>query len=192
MKPFKSYEAKKAVSRQPIPAGGYVVKVLDAVEITYSWGNVLQISFDVIEGEHTGFFAADYKNNTNEDRKWRGVIRLTEPKEDGSEKDGWTIRSFNNAMFCFEDSNPGFHWDWDEKKLKGLIVGALFRKKEWEWEGKTGWTSECCALATAEDIRANKFTVPKDKPLAKKTTASQPGPSDFEEIVDDNDLPFPL
>lgn len=190
MKPFKGYEAKKAASRQALPAGGYVVKVLDAAEASYAWGRVLQISFDVAEGEHAGFFTRDYKENPNEEKKWRGVLRLPEPKEDGSKEDGWTIRSFNNAMFSFEDSNPGFHWDWDEKKLKGLTVGALFRNREWEWDGRTGWTTECFTLVPAEDIRDKKFTQPKDKPLPKKE-AVRPA-ADFEEIVDDDSLPFSL
>lgn len=75
MKPFNGYEAKKQVAREPLPAGGYVVKVLDVQELTYSWGSVLEISFDVVDGERKGFFAADYKNQTQEDKKWRGKYR---------------------------------------------------------------------------------------------------------------------
>lgn len=30
MKPFKGYEPKKIASREPLPAGGYVVKILDS------------------------------------------------------------------------------------------------------------------------------------------------------------------
>lgn len=191
MKKFSGYEAKKQTSREPIPAGGYVVKVLDVQEIHYTWGDVLEISFDVVEGEHKGFFAADYKNNPGEDKKWRGKYRLTEPKDDNSEKDGWTKRTFGGVMFAFEDSNPGFHWDWDESQLKGKTVGALFRNKEWEMNGSTGWTTECCALITADDVRQNLFKMPKDKPLADKKIQKS-NSMDFEEILDNDDLPFKL
>lgn len=156
MKAFAGYEPKKQSSREPLPAGGYVVKILDAAEVTYSWGNVLEISFDVTEGQHKDFFRSDYKNNTNEDKKWRGKYRLVVPKDDGSEKDGWSKNTFNGAMFALEDSNPGFHWEWDESKLKGLTVGALFRNKEWEMNGSSGWTTECCAFITAEDVRTTE------------------------------------
>lgn len=193
MKPFNGYEAKKQVAREPLPAGGYVVKVLDVQELTYSWGSVLEISFDVVDGERKGFFAADYKNQTQEDKKWRGKYRLSEPKDDGSEKDKWTKNTFNGAMFAFEDSNEGFRWDWDESKLKGKTVGALFRDKEWEKDNRTGWTTECCKLVPVEDIRQNLFKMPKPKPLAEKPKASAyAAVSGFEEITDDDELPFKL
>lgn len=191
MKPFAGYEPKKQASREPIPVGGYVVKVLNAEEISYTWGNVIEISFDVIEGEKKGFFQEDYKNNTNEDRKWRGKYRLNEPKEDGTEQDGWTKNTFNGTMFAFEDSNPGYQWNWEESTLKGLTVGALFRNREWEMNGRTGWTTECCALIPAEDVRGGRFKMPKDRPLSKKkpfSAASQP--ISFEEIDGEDDMPF--
>lgn len=191
MKPFSGYEAKKQTGREILPAGGYVVNVLDAEEKRYDWGSKLEISFDVCQGDFRGFFAADYKNNQNEDRKWRGKYSLYVPKDDGSEKDGWTKRTFGGAMFAFEDSNPGFHWDWDEKKLKGLTVGALFRNKEWEMDGRTGWTTECCALIPAEDVLQGRFKQPKDKPLEKKAEV-RTGGRGFEELVDDDELPFSL
>lgn len=193
MKPFNGYEAKRQSSREILPAGGYVVKVLDVQEVTYTWGSVLEISFDVLEGDRKGFFAADYKSQTQEDKKWRGKYRLSEPKEDGSEKDEWTKRTFGGAMFAFEDSNAGFHWDWDENQLKGKVVGALFREKEWEMNGNSGWTTECCKLIPVEDIRQNRFKMPKPKPLAEKPkTPVYTSTADFEEIVDDDELPFKL
>lgn len=55
MKKFSGFEAKKQAAREVLPAGGYVVKVLDVAEQHYTWGDVLEISFDVIEGAYTGF-----------------------------------------------------------------------------------------------------------------------------------------
>ncbi len=190
MKPFAGYEPKRQGNREPIPAGGYVVKVLNAEELTYNWGNVVEISFDISEGEKKGFFREDYKANTNEDKKWRGKYRLNEPKEDGSEQDSWTKNTFNGVMYAFESSNNGYRWDWNEAKLKGLTVGALFRNREWEMNGRTGWTTECCALIPAEEVRNRTFKQPKDKPLAKKqSTAMTEQPVGFEQL-DDDDIPF--
>ena len=191
MKKFSGFEAKKQAAREVLPAGGYVVKVLDVAEQHYTWGDVLEISFDVIEGAYAGFFAADYKNNPNEEKKWRGKFRLYEPKEDGSEMDGWKKKKFGGVIFAFEDSNPGFHWDWDETQLKGKTVGALFRDKEWEMNGNSGWTTECCTMITADDVRQNRFKMPKSKPLAEKAAPKTSG-MDFEEILDDDELPFKL
>lgn len=38
MKQFSGYEAKKAVTRENLPVGGYVAKILNAEEMSYSWG----------------------------------------------------------------------------------------------------------------------------------------------------------
>lgn len=190
MRPFNGYKPQKqGGAREILPAGGYVAKILNAEEKRYTWGDVLLISFDITEGEHTGFFNADYQNNTNEDRKWRGTYRLPIPKDDGSEKDGWTKNAFNGAIWAIEESNPGYAWNWDEKNLKDKIVGVLFRNEEWRSNstGNTGWDTKCCRLESVEDIRNGKFKIPKDKPLANKP--AQPA-SDFVPAAD-NDTKLP-
>lgn len=186
MKAFNGFEAKKqGGEREKLPAGGYVAKIMNAEEISYSWGSVLLISFDVIEGEYKDFFRRDYQENTNEDRKWRGTYRLTIPRDDGSEKDEWTKRTFGNAIWAIEDSNRGYTWDWNEAGLKNKTVGVLFRNREWEMSGNTGWTTECCKLTSVDDIRNGKFKMPKDKPLENKPADS------FADITKDDSMRMP-
>lgn len=188
MKQFSGFEAKKSAGgREPLPAGGYVAKILDCEEIQYDWGSVIKVSFDIIEGEYTNFFQQDYKDQDREDKKWRGTYRLSEPKDDGSEKDGWTKRTFGNSIWAVEASNPGYHWNWDETTLKGKIVGVLFRNREWEMNGNTGWTTECCALTSVDDIRQGKFRQPKDKPLKSNNMT---GSVNFENVDTSGELPF--
>lgn len=188
MKPYSGYKAEKmAGGREIIPAGGYVAQILSTEVLEYTWGKVLAISFDVTEGEHKDFFKRDYAGQVGEDKKWRGVCRLTVPKDDGSEKDEWSKNSFNNAMYAIEESNSGYAWNWDEKTLKGKSAGVLFRNKEWEFNDKTGWTTECYSLASVDDIRNNKFKIAKDKPLKNKSVSTG-GFTDLPE--DDPDLPF--
>lgn len=197
MKRYTGYEAKKSTVRELLPAGGYVAKIKAAEELSYDWGTVVLLSFDIAEGGKKDFFATDYRNQDTEDRKWRGTYRLTEPKDDGSERDQWTKRTFNNAVAVLEESNPGYHWDWapiengDFSQLKEKTVGVLFRNREWEIDGNSGWTTECCALTSAEDIRQGKFKMPKDKPLSAEKKAAARNPIDIsaEELTDD-DLPF--
>ena len=92
----------------PLPAGGYVAKILDAEEKEYSWGSVLVISFDILEGEFKDFFKQNYKANTREDKKWKGVYRLTVPQESNQWYDSQK-RTFGNAIACIEESNNGYH-----------------------------------------------------------------------------------
>lgn len=192
MKAFNGMKPKKSTSaRELLPAGGYVAKIMKAEEVIYDWGKVVIISFDISEGEFKEFFAKDYRGQTQEDKKWRGVYRLIEPKDDGSEKDEWTKNSFNNSIWSIEESNPGYHFDWDETKFKGKFVGVLFREKEWAYEGNTGWTTECCALTDIGSIRNKTFKVPKKKPL-KDSERPAAASAVFEPAAeeDSGDLPF--
>ena len=188
MKKFEGYEkARVMTDRERLPIGGYIVKILDAEELTYGWGRVLAISFDIEEGEHKGYYQQDYDMQQKEDKKWKGVYRLNIPKDDKTEMDEWTANTFKTATVAIEDSNTGYHWDWDEKKLKGKIVGALFRNKEYEFNGNRGFFTECCAFRPADIIRSGKFRMPKDK-LLKKTEEIAPGFTATE--LSDEDLPF--
>jgi hypothetical protein len=191
MKEFTGYKAEKpSAGKEALPVGGYIAKILEAKEVSYDWGNVLLISFDIAEGEHKSFFQSDYAANTNEDKKWRGVYRLNEPKDNGTEQDGWTKNTFGNAMYAVEASNNGYHWNWDEKTLKGKSVGVLFRNFEWEMNGKNGWSTECGMLLSVDDIRSGKYKPMKDKPLKNKSASASNSYSSFAEIPDDEELPF--
>ena len=44
------------------------------------------------------------------------------PKDDGTDLDNATIRKFKTDIIAIEESNPSFHWDWDEKKMVGCRV----------------------------------------------------------------------
>lgn len=185
MQKFKGYETAQAyVERERLPIGGYILKIMDAEEKKYDWGSILLISIDIADGDYEGYYAEDYRSQQQEDKKWKGIYRLMLPKDDGSEKDQWTMRSFKTAIQAIEDSNNGFHWDWDEKKLKGKAVGGLFRNKEYEYNGKTGFFTECCALRNVESIKSGKFKVPTDKLLNKASSSGIDIP------LSDNDLPF--
>ena len=88
--------------------------------------DLIVLQFDITEGEHKDFFRKQFETNTDEDKKWKGVVRIYVPRDDGSEKDGWTKRAFAGWIDAFEKCNPGYMWDWDEGKLKGKTVGIVF------------------------------------------------------------------
>ena len=190
IKSYNGFKPERTTARETLPAGGYVAKIMDATVINYDWGDVLKVDFDIAEGEHKGFFAADYRNNTNDDKKWRGTYRINIPNESNQYFDSQR-KSFNNFIACLEETNNGFHWAWDETALKGKGIGVLFRNKEWEYNGSTGWTTECCTVTTAKDIREGNFKMPKDKPLkAKAANSGAYSETAFVPVDDDSDLPF--
>ena len=188
IKEFKFEKKKVSTASEPLPAGGYVAKIMGVENAIYDWGNVLIISFDIDDGEHKGFFTKQYKENTNEDKKWKGNYRLRVPDEKNQYFESQK-KTFGNFIACVEESNDGYVFDWDETKLKGKLIGVLFRNEEWEYDGSTGWTTKCCAVVGVEDIKQGKFKTPKDKPLKKTVT---PSVNDFATSTadDDEDLPF--
>ena len=193
-------EIKKSVSSsEPLPAGGYVAKIMGAKVEKYSWGEVLIISFDIAEGEYKDFFKNQYRANTNEDKKWKGNFRLTIPQENDQYAES-NKRTFGNAIWAIEESNPGYHWAWDENTLKEKLVGVLFRNREWAIDDKRGWTTECCTFISADEVRSGEFKMPKDKPLSQKeqekldkAVDAAGGKTEFKPLIDiedDDDLPF--
>ena len=98
----------------------------------------------------------------------------------------------SNFTACLEESNPGYHWDWDETKLRNLGVGMLVREREWEMDGNTGWSTECGTVTDVTAIREGKFKPLKDKPLKGKSTTTAPltNPTPSDLIDDDEDIPF--
>lgn len=182
-------EIKRTAGNDPLPAGGYVAKIMNAEVKEYTWGEVLVISFDVAEGEYKDFFANQYRANTSEDKKWKGNFRLTVPNE-GNQYFDSQKRTFGNALACIEESNSGYHWDWNEAKLKGKMVGVLFRNFEWEMNGNSGWSTECGTFVSVDDIRNGNFRQMKDRPLKNKANNTQQSLPKFEPVDDLDDLPF--
>lgn len=198
MKAFRDYnEVQAATEFNPIPAGGYIAVIVGAKVKEYKAANgstfeKLEVAVDIAEGEFKDYYQREFNMQQTEDKKWKGVIRQFVPSDDGSEKDMRTKQYFKALIEAVEDSNDGYHWDWDERKLKGKKVGLLLRNEEWEFNGKTGWKAQPFKLVSVDKIRDGKFRVPQDKPLNNTSAPaafSMSSGADFEEISDD-DLPF--
>lgn len=186
---YNGAKAEKMSSVTALPPGGYVAKIESAKVEEYNWGTVLVIALDVAEGEHAGHFRKQFAENSDVNKKWKGVFRITVPNERSqyfaSEK-----RSFNNFIYALEQSNSGYHFDWDERHLKGKSFGALYRNKEFiASDGKKITTTECGGCTDIDSIRDGSYTPLKDKLLKEETTAAKADTS-MDVITDDDDLPF--
>lgn len=85
MKPVNNWEQVKAASnRQQLPKGGYVCRIMNGEIKTFNGKNgpfdCLEISIDVSEGEFKDFYAADYRGQNQEDKKWRGSCVFMSPR----------------------------------------------------------------------------------------------------------------
>lgn len=171
-KPNNWNEVLEFTDRHKLPLDAYVCRVKKAVVQDNGYGEQLCLLFDIVEGEYRNFYENDFKSNTQADKKWRGVLRQFIPKDDGSEKDEWTKSSFKGMCTCFEKSNPGYVWNWDETSLVGKLVGILFRNEEYDFNGKQGWAVRPFRAISVDSVRSGDFTLPKDKPLKKETDPS--------------------
>ena len=169
MQKFGGYDdAKKqaqASGTSKLPAGGYVCKVIG---VKYTKGeegksDFIEIQFEIAEGEYKGFFQKQYEANTNEDKKYKGRTKIYIPTDDGSEKDGWTKKTFAGWTNAFEESNEGYLWDWDEKKWKNKLIGIVFGETGTVISGRDVVYTEARFAVSAEKIRSGNYPAAKFK-----------------------------
>lgn len=191
-KPRNWDEVQEFSDRVKLPVGAYVCKVKQVRVQDNSYGSTLCLLFDINEGEYAGYYQKDYAGNTAADKKWRGVLRVWLPKDDGSEKDEMTKSSFKGMVTAFEKSNLGYQWDWNENSLVGKTIGILFRNEEWDYNGKHGWAVRPFRAISSISVRDEDYTIPKDKPLNNNHSAAPayPNPNNGYTEVEDEDLPF--
>ena len=190
MKKFNGFESKIMGEFEQLPVGGYVCEIKNAEVIqNNNGGERLELAIDIAEGDQRGYYTQLYKEDTREDKKWRGKFVLFLPRDDGSEKDGWAKNRFNNMVGCLEDANDGYHWDWDEKKLRGKKIALVFRREEYtKGDGSgTAWSVKPFKCITVGNCRDGKWGKYEDKPLSNSASSSGP---QFSEISDDGELPW--
>lgn len=190
IKQFGDYATTQAFSEgTALPKDGYVCKILNAQVKEGSKGQYIQIAYDIAEGPYTDYFKKLYDNKRDENKKWSTYFFLNIPKDDGSEKDGWTKRTFKTFTNALEDSNEGYHFDWDETKFKGKLIGGLFHYEEYQRnDGNVGRSTKMRTACSVQKIRSGNFKLPDDKTLAPTANTSD----SFFNIPDgiDEELPF--
>lgn len=192
-------EAAKKVAGERLPVGAYECEVKNVQYVTGENGNSdrIDILFDIAAGDQKGFFKKQYDNNTAEDKKWKGRKSIYVPKDDGSEKDGWTKNTFAKWTNAFEDSNNGYKWDWDEKKWKGLKVGIVFGETGNVIEGREVLYTEPRFPVSADKVRdgsapAAKFVTKNGYTGTKQNTSNNAGSEDWMKVPEgkEEEIPF--
>lgn len=214
IKKFRGYdEIQVFEGGASIEPGGYELKIINAKVEEFTNCEILKVAFDIINHDkYAGFFSTRFKaaKAQNPNAKWGGVLDVFIPKDDGSEKDGFTKQAFKRFTTSVENSNNGYIWNWDENSLKGKVFGGIFGREQFETqEGKLAFAVKCRFPRSIDSIRSGNFTIPEDKLLKKKNdapytaniadigaayqTPEQLTPygdlSEFE-ILDDGDVPF--
>ena len=186
MKPINNFgKAKEAASytgSAQLPAGAYVCKILGVKYETFDWGDQIKLQIDIEEGEQKDFFKKQYESNTAEDKKWKGIAKVTVPKDEDEE---WKHTAFARWPVAIEESNKGYVWDWDENKWKGKLIGIVFGPTGTVIDGKEVVFTEAHGPASVEAVKSGRFY---KKLLELKKTKGYTGTQSSTEPAGDNDF----
>ncbi len=194
MNPINGFSPKAPTTKTPmLPKGAYVAGVKGVKIEGTAPDQRIVIALDIIEGEQTGYytnrFNQESKNSTGKyEVKFKGTYRLQIPNEANQKRQhyDWDLRSFENAIWAFEDSNPGYHWDWNEAGLKGKVIGINVRRGEYNGIEYT----TIGRLESANAVREGKVKVMADmKPRFDGQTIGNGSSADGPIIVDE-EVPF--
>ncbi len=122
---------------QKPPPDSYVCKVvLSKATLSKSGRPMLVLDLDIAEGPFSGWYTRDndHRADMGYDPKWLRMYQLSDGKSAGL---------FKRLLKNFERSNAGYdlaeHCNgkiFDEKSLKGLLIGVLCDGEEFEHNGK--------------------------------------------------------
>lgn len=168
-----------------LPAGGYVCRVKVAEEtMSKSGKRMLEVRFDIAEGEYTEYYMEKYKKmkpkSETEPIKWPGTYYIVLEGENADAR-------FKAFIETLEESNMNFKWDWDEKKLNGLLFGGIFGEEEFKGDRGVAKTTRLRYVRPAGLIRVGDYQIPEPKLLANSPFI----PGENNQVTDDADeLPF--
>ena len=179
MKAFDGFESKKSGSGSfgQLPAGAYIGKITSVKIEGVEPDQTLAIAVDVTEGEHAGYFSRRLKHDQEMggqfEVKYKGVYRLRIPNPANTRAmyPDSDKKRFGDAIWRIEASNPGYHWDWNEKGLIGRAVG--FSMQDCEYNGNP--YTAIGRFEVVEDVRAGN--VQKMKPRKPRGDAAPSAPA---------------
>lgn len=187
---YKGFEAKKSGGFLELPPKGAYVAEIQAVrfvEGTDGQRDRIECFMEIVEGEYANRFHEVYEDQKerfgDDSAKYKGIFRLV-PPVDGDED--WRKRSFEGNLWCVQESNAGYTWDWDEKKLKGKKVGINLRKRLYTYNDKDRETVEIARFETVDDVRNGKVKPAKDRDQREKRDSDGVSGGEFTEVNDVN------
>ena len=197
MKKFEGFKSEARAQKFPmLPEGAYVCGIKNVKIDGTEPDQQLVLRLDIIEGDWAGYYTKRYnhdKDNADKyDAKYKGDLRLQIPDENNTKRTyEWDVKTFNTSMYCIEQSNPGYKWDWKEAGLKGKIVGVNVRGGSFNGIEYT----QIGRLEVADDVRNGLVKPMKRKPdtmgTVDKTAPAAADPSGFTKVeIDTEDLPF--
>ena len=192
---YAGYEAKKSGGYVELPpAGAYVGEILNVkVEPSYDkTHDQIVLMLDITEGEYKGRYMEVYIDQKERfpDCKYKGILRITVPEENDPADLAWMKSRFEGNMWAIEQSNTGYAFDWDEKKLKGKKVGFSVRKRLYTYDNKDRETTEIGRLESIEEVKAGKVNPMNPRDTRTNKTDENGTDSSYEDVTGSVEVPF--
>ena len=190
-KDWETAQAYTGESEQLEP-GGHIVRIM-AMRQEMSRNNkpMLVVAFDIEEGSASdGYFKRRHDNakKQNPAAKWPGVIRYMLYGKDGVSTNAF----FKGFISAVEESNPGYHWNWDERSVAGKLVGMVFGEEEYRSQ-QDGSIRSSVKAQQARSVQAIRdgVKVPEKKALKEENPGYVPfDPNAGFTQAEDEELPF--
>ena len=130
--------------RMTLPAGLYEAHVIAARVDDPEDKPVLLIQVEIDKGDYKDFFHKQYDSQRGGQypAKYKGVYRAQLPDGRDEEHDARRQKTLEGVAWAFEQSNPGYHWGWDESALMGLKIGLNVREREYYYNKRFGTVTE--------------------------------------------------
>lgn len=177
MRPIEGYDLiNEAGEFRKLPAGIYgvrITKVVDKPENEY-----LEVYCDITKGEYAGYF----KSQVDSGFKDLSLhIRSYKTK---------ALPFFKAFITAVEKTNPGFKWDWDEQKLVGKAVIAVFGEEEYlDKEGNVKVGTKLVEFRSLQAYQEGKIKIPDLKKLPESSIDRGVSTTNPVEITE-TELPF--
>lgn len=190
MKPVgNGFEVKKRSGFSELPPkGAYVAEIKKAEEVELKGNHFLEITLDICEGEYKDRYTQVWRDQEERfgNANFKGIFRLPVPT---GEPNDWREQRMAENLWCVNQSNPGYEWDWDERKLKGKKVGINLRNRLYTYNGQERSTTEIGQFETIDDVRNGKCKNLKDRDQRERQ-AETAGSNDYSNVSGDVDVPW--
>lgn len=188
MKPLQNWDKiNEAGEFERLPAGVYGVTITKVVDNPTN--EYLEVYCDITqEGKYKNYFKAlTDAGLVDTSRSFRSYKTNAIP-------------FFKAFITAIEKTNPGYAWDWDEQKLVGKKVMAVFGEEEYidkNNEVKVG--TKCIEFRSYEAFKEGRIKVPElrklsDEEKARLLTPTEPTVDESKNLgaleIPDEELPF--
>ena len=176
MKNINWNEVPDPVDLPRLVPGGYVCKITVATDEPKK--EYLKLEYDIAEGEFKGHWNELYKSKGF----WGGTFFRSYKEK--------ALSMFKGFLTAVKESNPGFVFNNEEKRLEGKLVGLVLGEEEYRKnDGSDGTRLYVAAIRSVDKIRSGDYTVPPKKLLQAGNSGNNSG---FYPVSgdDDSDIPF--